>query len=130
MKLPLDDLTLTILPGVTALVAANETARTRLRRSLVGALHGRLDVLLLDERTSRVESVEGPPFVVVAGQRMRGVSTLADRVVVLERGGVRFAGSLAEFCTRPDGSQDDPESAFLRRLFAVDGPGARDLLLR
>jgi hypothetical protein len=42
------------------------------------------------------------------------------RVVLHEDDAVRFDGSLEEFCRRPDGTWDDPEGAFLRRLFAVD----------
>ncbi|RNL77705.1 hypothetical protein [Nocardioides marmorisolisilvae] len=119
MKLCLDGLTLTINDGVTALVASDERGRRRLRRALVQSVHGRWDRLLLDERTSRVDAVEGPPLVMICAHRMRGVSRLADRVVMLEAAGVRFEGSLADFCTRPDGSSDEPEDAFLRRLFAA-----------
>lgn len=120
MKLSVERQILTIPKGVTALVASEETARCRLRRALVQAVHGRLDAVLLDERTSRVESVAGPDYVLICGQRMRGVSQLADRVVMLERGGVRFAGTLEQFCTRRDGSTELPESAFLRWQFAAD----------
>jgi len=120
VELRVDHLTLQIENGVTALVATDEAARFRLRRDLVRAVHRRLDVLLLDERTSSVEAVEGPPVVLVCAERMTGAGSLAGRVVLLEHGRVRFDGSLATFCTRLDGSRDDPGSALLRWRFAAD----------
>ena len=42
------------------------------------------------------------------------------RVVMVEDEVVRFDGSLEAFCTRPDGTRDEPESAYLRRMFEAD----------
>jgi len=42
------------------------------------------------------------------------------RVVMVEDEHVRFDGSLDVFCTRPDGTREEPEAAFLRRMFEAD----------
>ena len=102
------------------------------RLALAQALVGRPDVLLLDEPTTGLDPEQRAavrallsdprwqaPITLVSSHLMEDVGVLADRVLMVDAGSVLFGGSLVEFCTRPDGSSDEPEAAFLRRLFGA-----------
>jgi ABC-2 type transport system ATP-binding protein len=103
------------------------------RLALAQALVGGPDVLLLDEPTTGLdpeqravvrELLADPqrqaPITVVSSHLMEDVGVLADQVLMVDAGTVLFAGSLTSFCARPDGTSDEPEAAFLRRLFEAD----------
>jgi ABC-2 type transport system ATP-binding protein len=100
------------------------------RLAFAQALASRPDVLLLDEPTTGLdpeqrsvvrELITDPerqaPITVISSHLMEDVGVLADQVLMLDGGTVLFAGSLEEFRVRPDGTSDEPDAAFLRRLF-------------
>ncbi|MCX6396796.1 MAG: ATP-binding cassette domain-containing protein [Propionibacteriales bacterium] len=99
------------------------------RLALAQALLTRPDVLLLDEPTTGLDPEQrvvvrelladdrfGARIAVVSSHVMEDVESLADRVVLLDGGEVGFAGPLTDFCRADDGTVQDAETAFVRRL--------------
>ena len=78
--------------------------------------------LRCDDLTVTVEHDPSLPVLVVCATRSGDSRRRSETVVMVENARVRFNGTLAEFCTRPDGTTDDVEGAFLRRMFEA-GPG-------
>ncbi|MBV9447176.1 MAG: ATP-binding cassette domain-containing protein [Streptosporangiaceae bacterium] len=87
----------------------------RLRLVVAAALVGDPEVLILDEQPDGAELAEGAwlcqllaglaaqgKTVIVACPKLADVSALAGRLVVLNGGQLRFAGSFAEFCDGKD----------------------------
>ncbi|MGL5827442.1 MAG: ABC transporter ATP-binding protein [Nocardioides sp.] len=99
------------------------------RLALAQAIVARPEVLLLDEPTTGLDPQQRAAvrdllllpehrarITLVSSHLMEDVATLAENIVLVHDGRVRFAGSLGEFRSHPGGRSETAESAFLRRV--------------